>query len=242
MTTASIGPDGSQTTAIVVVYSRPTDFGQEVAWDAWYDDEELAATATDGVRVVTRWETIDRPPGFSSPVGFSHVAIYELATPDSAAALLDRVDREAGPGSGRHRVHTVIGVDVFAPVGTWSHKSQPSDALTGQVMAYVGPNDPRRDAEWNAWLDDIHVPDMLSSGAFSNATRWVRTTPARFGPNYLTIYDVVLDSVAEAVQLSGAAMGPAARAGRLLDCHAGGLRAALRPAGRYGAAGYRGPS
>jgi len=66
-----------------------------------------------------------------------------------------------------------------------------------------------------------------------------RLTPARFGPNYLTVYDVEGLDVGEAVARSGAAMGAAHQAGRLLACHSGGVRAALRPAGRYGSEGFR---
>ena len=71
---------------------------------------------------------------------------------------------------------------------------------------------------------------MVDSGAFANASRWVRTQRARFGPNYLTVYDVTLADINEAVHLSGAAMAPAREKGRLLDVHAEGLRASLVPA------------
>jgi hypothetical protein len=112
----------------------------------------------------------------------------------------------------------------------WNQRLEVSADITGQVIAFVGPNDPAREEGWNAWLDAVHVPDMVNSGAFANATRWVRTERTRFGLNHLTIYDVTLADVGEAVALSAAAMGPARREGRVLDCHAGGLRAALRRA------------
>ena len=41
----------------------------------------------------------------------------------------------------------------------------------------------------------------------------------------------------EAVALSGAAMPAVHEQGRLMACHSGGIRAALRPAGRWGAGG-----
>ena len=231
----------SRTRGIVTVFSRPSDFGQEAEWNAWYDEVHLPDTARAGSAwVVTRWETIDRPPGFSSPVGFTHLAVYELEDVESnATRLLGALDGPRRGAGALHPAHTIIGVDVFKPVGRWSEKAEPHIGLNGQVIAYVGPNDPSRTAEWHTWYDDIHVPDMMGSGAFSGTTRWERTSPARFGPNFLTVYDVELASVAEAVSLSGEAMGPAAKNGRLLDCHAGGLRAALHPAGQHGAAGLR---
>ena len=53
-----------------------------------------------------------------------------------------------------------------------------------------------------------------------------RLTPARFGPNYLTVYDVEGLDVGEAVARSGAAMGAAHQAGRLLASLTGGLATA----------------
>lgn len=230
----------SRTNCIALVSSRPSDFGREAEWNDWYDEVHLPATLeASGAWVATRWETIDRPPGFSTPVGFTHVAIYEFEVERGAAQLLEIIDGPRTAGGPIHPSHTIIDVDVLTPLGRWADKTEPSTGLTGQVIAYVGTNDPTREAEWHAWYDDVHAPDMMGSGAFSNTTRWVRTAPARFGPNFLTIYDVEDKPVAEAVALSGAAMGPAARDGRLLDCHAGGLRSALQPAGSHGPQGYR---
>jgi hypothetical protein len=216
---------------IVIVFSRPSDFAQEEAWSAWYEERHLPTTANaSGATSATRWENIDRLPMAASPVGFTHVAIYEY---DDVAVgpstLLDLFDPTSAPAAARHPAHTIIGVEVMRPAGRrWNQRRHLTDDITGQVIAFVGSNDPAREDEWNAWLDAVHVPDMVDSGAFVNATRWVRTEAARFGPNYLTMYDVALDDVGEAVALSGAAMGPARERGRLLECHAGGLRAALR--------------
>ena len=105
-------------------------------------------------------------------------------------------------------------------------------------MSYVMTNDPSRSDEWNAWLDDVHVPDMIASGAFVNARRWHRLDPARYGANYLTVYDVELDDLNQAVKLSGMVMPDLLRAGRMYTAHYGGMRAMLEPSGRYGATGW----
>lgn len=230
-----------RTRSIALVYSRPSDFGREDEWNEWYDHEHLPATAAKGgAWVATRWETIDRPPGFSSPVGFTHLAIYEFEDDGAGAArMFDALDGPRNGSSGIHPCHAVIDVDVLVPFGRWNRKTEPSAALRGQVMAYVAPNDPATLADWNRWYDDVHAPDMMGSGAFTNTTRWARVAPRRWGPNFLTLYDVEIDSVADAVLLSGNAMGPAKAAGRLRDDHAGGLRSALHPAGAHGPRGYR---
>jgi hypothetical protein len=218
---------------IVVVFSRPSDFAQEHAWSAWYRGTHLPATIdASRAKSATWWENVERPHMSVSPVGFTHVAIYEfdhVAT--GAPALLDLFDSSSATAAPRHPVHTIIGVEVMRPAGNrWNDRLEPSRDITGQVIVFVGPSDPAREAEWNTWLDTVHVPDMVNSGAFVNATRWVRTDRSRFGLDHLTIYDVTLADVDEAVVLSASAMAPAREHGRLLECHAGGLRAVLRRA------------
>ena len=223
MSLRTTSPDG-----IVVVFSRPSDFAQEATWDEWYRDEHLPTTAkAAGATAATRWENTDRPHMAVSPVGFTHVAIYEFDDVASGGPkLLDLFDK--GP---KLPIHSITAVEVMRSAGApWNHRLEPSPEITGQVIAFVGPAERARDAEWNEWLNTIHIPDMVDSGAFANASRWVRTQPARFGPNYLTVYDVTLSDINEAVGLSGAAMAPAREKGRLLDVHAGGLRASLVPA------------
>jgi hypothetical protein len=229
-----VDPRWSAGGGIVVVFSRPSDFAQEEAWRAWCSGSHLPTTRdAAGAKAVTWWENIERLQMAVPPVGFTHVANYEFDDVASGSSdLLDLLDPSSATAAPRHPVHTVIGLEVMRPAGSrWNERLEVSPDLTGQVMAFVGPNTPAREDEWNNWLDAVHVPDMVNSGAFVNATRWVRTEPARFGLNYLTIYDVALADVDEAVARSGAAMGPAREQGRLLNCHAGGLRAALRRAG-----------
>ena len=229
-----------RTDGIAVVFSRPSDLHGEAGWGNWCDDEHLPDTAeASGAWVVTRWEVADRPAGASPPVGFTHVTVYEFDDVRvGGPALLDHLDRARSQGR-LHPLHTISAVDVLASASGWPGRLEPRASVTGQVIAYVGPNDRALDAEWNEWLSAMHIPDMLASGGFTDASRWVRTEPARFGPNYLTIYDVEGIDVMEAVALSGAAMPAVHEQGRLMACHSGGIRAALRPAGRWGAVGFR---
>lgn len=32
---------------------------------------------------------------------------------------------------------------------------------------------PTKQGEWDAWCDDVHIPDLVDSGAFRSASRWV---------------------------------------------------------------------
>ena len=59
------------------------------------------------------------------------------------------------------------------------------------------------------------------------------------GPNHLTLYDVGLDSIDEAVARSAAVMPDLIAAGRKHRAHTGAMTLTLVPSGRYGGAGYR---
>ena len=100
-------------------------------------------------------------------------------------------------------------------------------------------NDPAREAEWDAWYDEQHVPDMLSCGAFGAMSRWRRTPRTRVGSNFLTLYDVSTETVDEAVERSAATLAEIVAAGRKHETHTGALTVTLRPTGRHAGAGFR---
>ncbi|MCB0971534.1 MAG: hypothetical protein KDA97_08465 [Acidimicrobiales bacterium] len=231
-----------QTNGIAVTFSRPTDFTREAEWDEWYDDQHLPDTVgeSSGAWVVTRFETVERPPLFSAPVGFTHMTVHEFTDVDEQGPRFVERLRSLRSEGRIHPLHAVIGLDVFRAVGEWSAKPAPSDALVGHVFAYTMANDLAREEEWNQWYDAVHVPDMMEADAFSATTRWERLDRTEFGPNFWTLYDVELPDVSEAVARSGAVMPGIIERGRLSDLHAGGLRCALEATGRYGGAGLLG--
>jgi hypothetical protein len=259
-----------RTHGLVLALTRCNSAARGAEWEEWYDQEHLPDLVRDGGPwVATRWRLPDPPVPGRPSLGFTHAALYELDDPDldgAARRLLARERarrrRRGGPPapSGRgvaqlsaardralrrrgrvHPAHCVIGVELLRAHGKWSDKAPPSASLRGHILAWVMCNDPGREAEWDAWYDAQHAPDMLECGAFSAITRWQRRRRSAFGPQHLTLYDVSGASVAEAVERSFAIMPRIHGAGRWLDCHAGGMAFTLEPAGCYGAAGVRRP-
>jgi hypothetical protein len=231
-----------RTQGLFITFTRCNDAQKEAEWDAWYDNVHVPdAIATGAVWAVTRWELLDRPALGYPAVGFTHVNIFEMEGPD----LEDRVRRfrENRPKlvrAGRmHPNQTAVQVAALRAFGRWNEKPEPSAKTTGHILTFVLCNDPDLEDEWNPWLDDVHVPDMLSSGAFSAASRWQKLERDPYGPNYMTLYDIEHADLAEAGRLSGAVMPKIIAAGRKMTCHAGGLTVVLKPAGKWGAAGYR---
>ncbi|MBI4334160.1 MAG: hypothetical protein HY673_23095 [Chloroflexi bacterium] len=63
------------------------------------------------------------------------------------------------------------------------------------------PKDPTREAEFNDWYDNVHIPDILKgSPGFVKATRYesqdVSSTPAK----YMTVYEIESDDIEETMK------------------------------------------
>jgi hypothetical protein len=65
----------------------------------------------------------------------------------------------------------------------------------GKMLVYTDSISPERDAEFNAWYDSVHVPDVLKIDGIIGCTRFkVAESPAADTPGkYLAIYDVEAD-------------------------------------------------
>ena len=73
--------------------------------------------------------------------------------------------------------------------------------MNALFLVYSGPADAGREAEYNRWYNDIHVPDMLRVPGIVACTRYrVAATQVRDpGPvmPYLAVYEVDLDELAD---------------------------------------------
>jgi hypothetical protein len=230
---------------LLIVATKCNQPPREAEWEAWYDDVHLPDLldgwpAGQGPTVATRWALSRKPEPGMPGLGFSHVAIYEL--PDEPLAAAERLAARQAQlrADGRvHPTHAVVDVGLFVAHGRWADKPEPSAELRGHILANVFANDPDLEAEWDAWYDAEHIPDMMASEAFAAATRWRREPRRPYGPNHITLYDVTLDSIDEAVARSAAVMPGLIAAGRKHRAHTGALTLTLVPAGRHGGAGYR---
>lgn len=232
-----------RTTGLLISFVKCNLPAQERSWAAWYDDTHLPdlLQGDDAPRLATRWELSQKPQPGMPGIGFSHVTIYELDRADvqgQAEALVAR-DAALRKDSRIHENHAVIDAHVFVAHGRYCDKAEPSSRLRGHILSFVLCNRPEREAEWDAWYDREHVPDMLDSGGFSGVTRWQRLPRNRHGAQHITLYDTECETVQQAVELSAAALAKLSAAGRKHPCHTGAMTVTLQPSGRYGGAGLR---
>ncbi len=232
-----------RTTGLLIACCKCSAPREEEAWARWYDDEHLPDLLRGdfGAWVATRWEVVPKPAPGMPGMGTSHVTLYELEGPRPEHAADRLLERDlALRSAGRiHPHHAVIAVQLYRAHGAFTEKPEPSPALQGHILAQVLCAGAWRESEWDAWVDREHVPDMLASGAFAAATRWIREPRVAHGANHLTLYDVHHAKIETAVELSAAAMPALAAAGRKHPGHTGGMVLTLRPSGRYRGTGLR---
>jgi hypothetical protein len=235
-------PPAATTHGLLVLHAKCIRAGDEPAWSTWEDDVHLPALCTaEGAWAATRFELTARPEPGMPGIGFTHVTVVELDAVDVAAQATRvlAVDDALRAGGRVHPAHAAIAADTFVAHGPHGAKAAPSTERTGHILTLVLCTDPTRSAEWDRWYDEVHVPDMLSCGAFSAISRWRRAAPLAVGPNHLTLYDVATPTVEEAVARSAVTLAEVVAAGRKHDCHAGGLTVTVRATGRHGGAGVR---
>jgi hypothetical protein len=226
----------------VIVHAKCTRADDEPDWDTWEDDVHLPALCgPGGAWAATRFELTARPQPGMPGIGFTHVTILELDGLEVAAQAerVFAVDDELRATGRMHRAHAAVAAHTFVAHGRYGTKPEPIAARTGHILTHVLCTDPARVEEWDQWYDLVHVPDMLSCGAFSAMSRWRRVEPVRVGPNHLTLYDVATPTVEEAVARSATTLADVVAAGRKHECHAGALTVTLRATGRHGGGGVR---
>ncbi len=219
----------SQATGLVLQLVRCNAPGRVEQWLRWLEATHLPdLREVPGVRAATAFALRVQPvPGMPS-IGFSHVLLIELEG-DLAAGVARVHAREATlREAGRIDLnHCLIAEDRLRAHGRHCAKPLPGPDLHGHILAYVACNDPRREAEWDAWNDDVHMPDMLACEAFTGVSRWLRDPRSGRGAEFVTLYDVGTIGVDEAVARSAAVMPGLIAAGRKHAAHVGGLTVTL---------------
>ena len=63
-----------------------------------------------------------------------------------------------------------------------------SKPTRGILMVLINCKDPAREQEFNNWYADVHIPDILNTGAFHTAYRYESLDPEASKGKYLSIY------------------------------------------------------
>ncbi len=165
------------------------------------------------------WRLSDPAPAGRPGAGHSHVLALDSSADDfDQAVAAARDDADTG--------HAEIRRDAWQRVGTPITVAT-QEPVSAMIVAEVLCADPRREAEWDSWYDEQHLPDMMASDAFVAGSRWRRDPPRAGTANHLTVYEVAGLSIDEAIERSAAVMPDIVAAGRKHESHTGALTWAL---------------
>ena len=68
------------------------------------------------------------------------------------------------------------------------------------MLVETNCNDPAREAEFNDWYDNIHIPDTLEAPGFIKATRYENLKPSEGKGKFLALYDIEADDIDQAMK------------------------------------------
>ena len=63
------------------------------------------------------------------------------------------------------------------------------------LMVETDSADAAREAEFNEWYNDIHIPDVLETPGFVKATRFERVEPLEGKAKFLATYEIEADDI-----------------------------------------------
>jgi hypothetical protein len=94
----------------------------------------------------------------------------------------------------RMLVSLVVAIGAFVPAGL----AQVSATPQRYVLVVMADAVPGREAEFNDWYSNVHIPDLLTIPGLRAAQRFVVATDCLSGgsPKYLAIYEVETEDLA----------------------------------------------
>ncbi len=179
--------EGRRPNGLAVVLVNCSDPDQEVDFDRWYNEVHLPDVCDPGVFPrATRFENPQAQGGENQP---RHIAIYETDRDDPGAAWDDNRENTMSLRD-QGRIHPTLKAVFVGVYKRWGGPNILSGRqTTGILVVLNGPSDLAREDEFNAWYDEVHIPDVVSTGAYHSAVRYVNTNKDTGQPKYLAIYE-----------------------------------------------------
>lgn len=85
------------------------------------------------------------------------------------------------------------------------------------VLVETNCKDEKRDSEFNAWYDEVHVSDVLSFTDHKSATRYSVRNPGVGKGKYLAVYEIETEDIQKTMETSMKQMEAKKTEGRWSD-------------------------
>jgi hypothetical protein len=194
--------EGRYSKGILFVLTNCKDPAQEAEFNRWYNETHLPDVTAPGLlRNASRY----RNTASELQAGEArYLAIYETEEEDLAevrrqVTARGQVLREQG------RMHAALEIVLSSmcqevPHAFWT--TSPNNTpkrVTGLFIVTSNCSDPAREREFSDWYTQVHLPDILSTGLFHTAYRYVHTAPQSGQGKYIALYETDADDPARAV-------------------------------------------
>jgi hypothetical protein len=206
--------EGRYSKGLLLAITNCTDPSKEEEFNSWYNHMHVPdVTAPSIFRHALRFVNTDA----SAPVG-QYVATYETNWEDVAQAMPAHRQasvklRERGDRGTPYL--QVVRSGVFKRLG--GEFCAARRLTRGILLVLSNCKDATREAEFNRWYEDIHVADILDTGAFHTAYRYESVDPQATQARYLALYETEQHDPAKAREALGKARADWEKRGRLSD-------------------------
>lgn len=93
-----------------------------------------------------------------------------------------------------------------------------SEGTTRWIAITLSSPHAGKEADYNAWYDEVHVPEILATGVVASATRMRAVTRSRSSaPRYAAIYELTTSDIREVSRRLAQASGDAEVFSSLVD-------------------------
>jgi hypothetical protein len=180
--------EGRFSHGIRFVLSNCTDPARDVEFNRWYTDVHLPDILGTGLAAhARRYRDVA-----AAPKDGRYLAIYEFQREDLEAAGQE-LSRHAERFTREGRIHPALEVahrGMWRRIGGEFRSAKSGTARVTGLLA-VGSNcsDAAREAEFNAWYNDTHIPDILASRLFHTAYRFETVSAGAWPGRYLALYE-----------------------------------------------------
>ncbi len=206
--------EGRYPNGLLLAITNCTDPSKTEEFTSWYNHMHVPDVTAPGIfRHAIRFANTDP----ASEAG-QFVATYETTWEDVSKAM--PAHREAGAKlrEGEDRGSPLIKSvtsGVFKRLGgEFSAATKPTPGI---LLVLSNCKDAAREQEFNRWYEDVHIPDILDTGAFHTAYRYESLDPEATKAKYLAIYETDNIDPAKAREKLGAVRADWQQRGRLSD-------------------------
>ena len=191
--------EGRVPKGVMFVLASVSDAAQEASFNDWYNGQHLPEVTRPGIFVnATRYVNSGAK---GTPEDPRFLAVYETEREDVAQAWKENASHRSEWGA-MHPALKVGLAAVYKSIGSTA-KPPKGKRTSGVLVALTDCADAKKEAEFNKWYDEMHVPDVLKTGLYWSAQRFIHTDPKPGQPKYLALYETEGDGPGTLKALAG---------------------------------------